>query len=364
VRYLAAILALGLVVAWHELGHLVVARLLRIRVTRYSLGFGPPIVSFRSRGTDWRISALPLGGYVVIHGMNPHTDGASGEDRTSYASRPAWQRLLVLAAGSLFNALLAVAVLVWLFVQGTHVAVPQTIGVVEPGSAAARALLRPGDAVTAIDGQPLGEWRELVEAVLDSPGRPLTLEVRRGEETFSQVVTPRPDAEGGGRLGIRQQYVYREHTFREAVPLALGYLSRLLREGAGLVERLLRGKPGADLASPVLLVKQASDAASVGWDTFLRVLVHLSLALALFNLLPFPGLDGGRMVFVAVQAVTGRKVPARAETLAHGLGFGILVALVLWVALRDVRGLFDDERPGPGPEALEEPLGPTPDGGG
>ncbi len=354
-RYLAAIVALGLLIAFHEWGHLVVARLFRIRVTRFSFGVGPPIVSVRRRDTEWRLSALPLGGYVVIHGFNPHAPGADPTDVGAYASRPAWQRLCVLAAGSVFNGLLALGVLVWLFSSGTHVAVPLTVGVVEPGSAAARAQLRPGDQLRALDGQPLGEWRDLVVAVLDSGGSPLSLEVSRGAETFTQTVTPRPGPEGTPRLGISQQYVYREHALGEAVGLSFEYLGRLLREGLGLGHRLLLGRPGADEASPTLLVKQASDTAWLGWDAFLRVLVHLSVALAVFNLLPIPSLDGGRMLFVAFEAVTGRKVTARVETLLHLAGFGLLVALVLWVALRDVRGLFggpNDERPGLwGPEA-------------
>lgn len=338
-RYVYAILALGLLIAFHELGHLVLARVFRIRVKRYSIGFGPPIVSFKARNIEWVLGAIPLGGYVQVHGMNPHEEGDLRSDPSSFLARPWWQRELVLVAGSAFNYLLALTVLVALFVSGTHVPVPRTVGTVVPGSEAARAQLRPGDELVAVDGQPIEEWRELVERVQDSAGRTLVLQVRRADGTVEIPVTPRADEDGAGRIGISQQYVYRSHGFGEAVQQSFAYTTRLIREAGHLLWRLVRGKPGVDLASPVIIVKQASDAASLGWDAFLRVLVHISIALALFNLLPFPALDGGRMLFTAIEAIRGRPVNPRLETALHALGFLLLFALILFVAASDVMKL-------------------------
>ncbi len=355
-RYLYAILALGVLIAVHELGHLICARLLGIRVDRFTFGFGPTVLAFKRRGIAWVLGAVPLGGSVVVHGMNPHAKGDLRTDRRSFASRPAWQRILVLASGSILNGLLALGVLVALFVSGTHVAVGTVIGTVEPGSEAARAQLRPGDTVVAVNGAPLEQWSDLVVATAENARQQVRLTVRRAGEALDVEVTPRPDERGVGRLGVSQQYVFRQHSYGEALRLAFAYTHRLVSEGTRLLWRFVRGQPGVDLASPVGVVKHASDTASLGWDAFLRVLVSLSVALALFHLVPIPALDGGRILFTAFEGLTGRRVNPHVETLLHTLGFLMLLAAVVLVATRDARQLW--EEPPDTPPASATPAEP------
>jgi regulator of sigma E protease len=346
-QYVLAILAFGALIAVHEFGHLLAARVFRIRVDRFSIGFGPAIVSFRMRQIEWVLAAVPIGGYVRVHGMNPHEEGDVKDDPSSFASRRWWQRELVLAAGSVGNWMLAWGLLVVLFVSGTHVPVPLAIGTVEPGSEAARAQLRPGDVIAGVDGRPIEDLDDLVEIVIDNPGRRIRLDVRRGEAAVPVDVVPRADQRGVGRIGVTQQYVYREYPFRDAVPLAVRASLELLGDDLRLLWRLARGRPGVELASPILIVKQVSDAATLGLDAFLRVLVHLSLALAVFNLLPFPALDGGRMLFIAIERATGRPVNPRLETALHGSGFVLLLMLIALAAFSDVRKLWSRARQSP-----------------
>lgn len=331
-RYLYAILALGLLIALHELGHLAAARLLRMRVDRFAIGFGPPIVTLRRRHTDWVLGAIPFGGYVRIHGLNPHQGSGPGVEPGSFLARAWWARIVVLAAGSVVNAAVAFGVLMGLFLAGTHVPVKLTVGTVEPGSVAARAQLRPGDVIAAVNGVALGEWSDLVEQVESHPGTPLVLEVHRAEGPARVEVVPRAGPDGTGRIGVTQQYVYRSLPFREAFFESAGYLGRLVREGTQLLWRMARGRPGPDEATPVLLMKQASDVASSGLDAFLRVLVHLSAALAIFYLLPFPALDGGRIVLTVIEAIRKRPMNPKVETALHTLGFLVLCAVILLVA--------------------------------
>ncbi|HSP80940.1 MAG TPA: site-2 protease family protein, partial [Myxococcaceae bacterium] len=157
-HYLPLLLALGLLVALHELGHLVAARLLGLRVHRYTLGFGPPVLTFRVRETEYALGAVPLGGSVHIQGMNPHEPGQ--EEPTSFASRSPWKRMGVLLAGPLANLLFALGILFALYTTGTHVVVPLTVGTIVPGSEAARAQLLPGDRIVSAEGQPLESWSE------------------------------------------------------------------------------------------------------------------------------------------------------------------------------------------------------------
>ena len=154
-HYLPLLLALGLLVALHELGHLVAARLLGIRVSRYTLGFGPAVFTFRLRGMDCVLGAIPLGGSARIQGMNPHEPGVDPADPASFSAQTPWKRMLVLLAGPLANWLFALGILFALYTSGTHVVVPLTVGTIVPGSEAARAQLLPGDHLVSVDGVPL-----------------------------------------------------------------------------------------------------------------------------------------------------------------------------------------------------------------
>ncbi len=356
-HYLPLLLALGLLVALHELGHLVAARLLGVHVSRYTLGFGPAVFTFRLRGTDYVLGAVPLGGSARIHGMNPHEPGVDPADPTSFAARTPWKRMLVLLAGPLTNWLFALGVLVALYTSGTHVVVPLTVGTITPGSEAARAQLLPGDRIVSVDGRPLENWSEFVELIVQSPGHELKLGIERQEEPREVTVRPRPDERGEGRIGVSQQYVYRSHGLGQALMQAVAHTGNLVAEGTRLLARLLQGRQGVLEANPAGLVKQSSGAAASGLGAFLRVLVSLSVALACFHLLPLPSLDGGRMLFLLFEAVSRRKVPARVETVVHAVGFLALLWVVLTVALANVRQHL--ARGG----TLRTPAALSPDGG-
>ncbi|MCI0671103.1 MAG: M50 family metallopeptidase [Myxococcaceae bacterium] len=367
-RYVLAIVALGLLVALHELGHLIAARILRVRVRRFSFGFGPPLLSIEKQGIRLVLGAIPLGGSVDIEGMNPHEEtherGAglhspltpalsqrerrvgARRDSDSLASRPPWQRVVVHLAGPVINALFALLVLTALYVAGTHVPVPMTVGTVEPGSEGARAGLRPGDQVEAVNEAPVREWSTLVEHVAESADQPLRLTVLRSDEPVVVRLTPRADEDGAGRIGVSQQYVWRRHGFGEAMTLALGHSRTVVDEGLTLVWRLLRGSQDSVVSAPVAVFKQASDSAGSGLGAFVRVLASLSLALALVHLVPLPALDGGRIAFAAYSWATGRRVSVRVETLAHALGFVALVALMVALGVGELRRMMN-HRPGP-----------------
>jgi regulator of sigma E protease len=336
-HYLPLLLALGLLVALHELGHLVAARLLGVRVSRYTLGFGPAVLTLRLGGTEYVLGAVPLGGSVRIEGMNPHEPGVDPANPQGFTALTPWRRMLVLLGGPLANWLFALGILVALYTSGTHVVVPLTVGTIVPGSEAARAQLLPGDRIVSADGAALESWSEFVELVAQRPGRELKLGIERGAEPREVTVRPRPDERGAGRIGVSQQYVYRTHGLGQSLLQAVAHTGNLVAEGTRTLGRLMEGRQGLVLANPLGLVKQSSGAAASGLGSFLRVLVSLSVALACFHLLPLPSLDGGRMLFVAFEWVSRRKVPTRVETLVHAVGFLVLLAVVLTVALADVR---------------------------
>ncbi|WP_225412071.1 M50 family metallopeptidase [Stigmatella hybrida] len=359
---LLALLALGLLLAVHELGHLVAARLLGLRVPRFSLGFGPPLLSFRLLGTEYVIAAIPLGASATIHGMNPHAPGPPA-DAKSYRDQRPWRRVLVTLSGSLANYLLALGILFALYTSGTHVVVPLTVGTVVPGSEAARAQLLPGDRILRVDGQPTKSWSDFVEVIARSPGQDRTLIVTRDGETRVVQVRPRADERGAGRIGVSQQYVFRQHAGTEALTQALLHTRRVAIEGVNLLVRMVRGPdPLEEPTSSVTVMRQSSDAASSGWDSFLRVLVTISVALALVHLLPVPGLDGGRLVFLALESARGKPISPHVETLAHTVGFLAMTGAILAVAAAEVRHALSPSPPPPAPLAAAPPP-PSPDAG-
>ncbi len=200
-----ALLVLGVIIVIHELGHFLVAKFFKIKVETFSVGFGPRLIGFRKGETDYRISAFPLGGYVKMAGETP-MDTITGE-AYEFLSKPKWQRFLVAAAGPAMNVILAVALITGLYIYGTDI--PEfllgeaVINVVEPGSPADKAGIKPGDQIVSFDGKEKPDWQDVQNAVLTSPGRPLPIVVERNGKQLELIVTPeRKGREEAGDVGM------------------------------------------------------------------------------------------------------------------------------------------------------------------
>jgi regulator of sigma E protease len=197
--------ALGIIIVVHEAGHLLVAKAFGVRVLTFSIGFGKRLWGFERGGTDYRVSAIPLGGYVRLSGENP--DESSG-DPGEFLNKPRWQRVLVYLAGPTMNVMLSIALFAVLFMVGVELpnlpAMPPEIGAVEEGSSAAKAGLAKGDLIVRANGERITNWQELSLALLTSPDKPVTLLVRRGGRTFPVTVTPKrvPHYDIGDHAGL------------------------------------------------------------------------------------------------------------------------------------------------------------------
>ncbi|AKF80866.1 peptidase M50 [Myxococcus fulvus 124B02] len=356
-HYALVLLALGGLLALHELGHLVAARLLGVRVPRFVFGFGPPMASFRLGGTQFVVGAVPLGATVHIQGMNPHRSEVA--EAASFRTLGPLRRALIILAGPLSNYLFALGVLFALYTSGTHVVVPLTVGTVRPGSEAARAQLLPGDRIDSVNGQALRTWTEFVEKVAVGVGSTLELRVDRHGEQRTVTVRPRADERGEGRIGVSQQYVYRTHAPGEALRHATVHTMNLAAEGVTMFTRLAKGEQarGGPTGPGALVRQESSDAASSGLDSVLRALVAASLALALLTLLPIPGLDGGRVVLLMVEAVSGRKLPPRVETVAQTVGFLASATVIVAVAFAEIRGALPERFKSESVGASAPPIG-------
>jgi regulator of sigma E protease len=336
-RALLALLALGVLLTAHEFAHLLAARIFGTRAIVFSFGIGPPLFGFRALGQRWALGAIPFGGWLRLEGENPHDPTrVSG---VPFAALSAGRRLAIFAAGPLGSWLLAVGLLTGLFVAGTHHPAGTVVGGVEPGSRAAAAGLRPGDRITTVDGAPVQTWSELVDALGAHQGTEATLGIVRGTESLRMELTPEVDAEGRAHIGLRQLYTFERlrpsEAFRRAVRQSGIIVERLLGEAADVLVQPWGGTVRHHTVGT--LVWGAAEAAGASADALVRGLAALSLALALFFLLPLPALDGGRMLLTLWEAMAGRPVDARVQTLLQTVSLLAGVAAVTWLAYGEVR---------------------------
>ncbi len=348
-NYVVAIGAISLLIALHEFGHLVVARLTGMRVERYSIGFGPVLLRFHLGETEYCLSAVPIGGYVRIAGMLPGEAEEGGPDPRAFNHRPAWQRLLVVAAGPLTNEVLAAALVYAVAIAGMPYTKVAAVGEVVPGSAAAQAGLRPGDLVQRVDEEPVSSFQDLVTAVHSHPGETVVLDVARDGGTLRLSVklgTP-------PLLGVAAPL--RRYGPLEAVPAALAWTGRqTVGMVTGLVD-VLRHPKGAQIEGPLGTVQVAVQQSERGWQSLVFTLALISLALAVFNILPWPALDGGRLFFLLYELVARRPVNQRVETFVHAMGFLLLLGLIALVTVGDIHRL--------GGRTAAPPPATAPDGG-
>jgi regulator of sigma E protease len=312
-----------------------------MRVETYSLGFGPRLAGFRHGETDYRLSALPLGGYCKIAGFTPDDPAAQDpSDPGSYMNKPAWRRFLVIAAGPGVNYLVAFVIIAVLYMTQGFPDLKTTRIEVIPGGPAAAAGLQTGDQVIAVDGAPVRSFDD-VRRELQKPGAPPArrFEVVRQGARLAVMVFPQ-----NGTISVKTDRVLVRLPIVEAVPRALHDVWALNAATVGALWDVVRGKGTASLAGPVAIVRQASAEVKRGIAEFASILANISVALALFNLLPVPALDGGRLVFLGIELVTRRKVNQKFESVVHVVGLllllGLLVSVVVFGDLQLGRRLF------------------------
>jgi regulator of sigma E protease len=355
-----ALIVLTAVVFVHEMGHFLVARWCGVRVAAFSIGFGRELVGYTDRrGTRWKLSAVPLGGYVRFEGDENAASIPDQEtlDNTPLSERrglfhfaPLWKRFAVVAAGPAANFLLAVLVFAAVFslIGRPHI-LPVADSVMED-SAAERAGILPGDRIVSVDGNAIDSFSELQSLVMLSAGDTLTIVVERGGENVTLTAVPerreQPDRLGGthriGVLGITAGEV----RFERDRPLAA--LGQGVRETGHIIDRtltyigrLLRGRESAEQLSGPIRIGQVSGAvvSSGGIPGLVYLTAVLSVSIGLFNLFPVPMLDGGHLLFYLIEAVRGRPLSPRLQDLGFRLGFALVVMLFIFVTFNDIANL-------------------------
>ena len=333
----------------HEWGHYWVARKNGVRVEVFSIGFGPEVYGWTNEaGTRWKISAIPLGGYVKMLGQSDLPSDEEGEQplseeeqAVSFQNKTLAQRAAIVVAGPLANFIFAIVLFAGLIMTvGTprHYA---GVGNILPDSAAAEARLEVGDRIIDIDGQEVVWFSDLVRIVSANPGVPLKITVLRGKEELTLAATPkvqkRTDKDGNpveiGLLGVRfdpEQAEYERQNPLQAVWLGARQTFALTTNILSYLGEMIVGDRSAEeLGGPLKIAKLSGQMAQGGLDNLIFFMAALSVNLGLINLFPIPLLDGGHLLFMAAEAIRGRPLDERTQE--YGFRFGLILVLILMV---------------------------------
>jgi regulator of sigma E protease len=343
IRSIAAyVIDLGILIFFHELGHFLAARSQGVVVETFSIGFGPALLSWRSRaGTVWQLSALPLGGYVKMQGWGmPADDEPVLPGSFSAASLPS--KALIVAAGPAANVLLAFLIFAGLFMTVGRDVMQPVLSTVVAGSPAARGGLQAGDRVTAIDGVPIATFNQMQDLIVAHPGGTLTFTVaRHGAPVTDQVTLGSAEAGGGkkiGHLGVGGDDYVAQHFSPPAAIAAAG--QETWNDSAEMLTGLWNlavHHIGVDqLAGPLGIAQITGKVAAQGVVSIISLVALLSINIGLINLVPIPILDGGHLLFYAAEAIYRRPIPARAMEVGMRAGLAIILTLVVVTTFNDL----------------------------
>ena len=347
----AAVVAFGVLVFLHELGHFLVAKKAGVGVLTFSIGFGPKVLVRRYGETEYCVSAFPLGGYVKMMGEDPQDEVGSTDLERSFAHRSLASRTAIVAAGPGANFLLAMAVFLFVFMVFGVPYRTAEIGGVKAGSPAAGAGLQTGDRVVMVGDRPIRSWDQLSAEVRASRGGPMDLGVARGEREFSVTLSPTRgqtqnllgEVEETWLIGIQSAGAVE---VERRNPLAAAWLSvsRTVELSLLTLEVLVKMVVGrvdsSNLGGPVMIVQLAGEQAQRGLANYLFLLALLSINLGVLNLLPIPMLDGGHLLFFLIEAVRGKPLEARQRERAQQMGLVVLLAVMVYAFYNDLARIF------------------------
>ncbi len=350
---------LSLVVFFHELGHFLIGRWCGVKVVTFSLGFGPELFGFNDRhGTHWRVAAFPLGGYVKFHG---DANGASmtdeaalaalppGERAVSFVAQRVWKRAAIVAAGPLANFLLAIVIFTGIFyVNGRSILLPMVDGIAA-GSAAEAAGFQLGDRIVSIGGikvDSLGDMRRVVQAASDTE---LVFGVYRGGKLLELVATPRRrdvvtpfGTTRVGVLGVQskskpENWHVQNYDFVGSVKLAGSETWYIVARTGSYLKGLVAGTESSDqLSGPIRIAEVSGAMAKIGLAALLNLAAILSISVGMLNLFPIPLLDGGHLLYYAVEAVRGKAMNDKTQQFGFKVGLMLVTSLMVFATYNDI----------------------------
>lgn len=323
-----AILGFSLLIVGHELGHFALAKINNVKVLEFSLGMGPKIYGIKGKETEYAIKALPIGGYVRMLG-----EEEKNNDERSFSQKKPAQRLSIIAAGPIMNLILAV--LLFSIISYFTGFATTTIDTVLDGKPALAAGLQSGDKIIKVNDAKIASWDEFSMEV--TKGQPMNLVVLRNGVEKNINVTPLKDAEENRfMIGISPQSVKNPNPI-QCVKQGLVETKTMLTQTFLFFKTLVKGKvTTSDVGGPITIIKISTEAAKAGAINLLYIVALLSVQLAIFNLIPFPALDGGWIFLLLFEIITGKKADDNKVGLVNYIGFVLLMALMVLVTIKDI----------------------------
>lgn len=351
ISFLYFLIALALLILVHEFGHFMVARIFNIKVLTFSIGFGKKLVRYVKGETEYAISICPMGGYVKLLGESPDEEVAEEDRSRSFSHKPPYVRILVALAGPLFNVLLALVIFYFVSIIGYNVPSAR-VGNVAENMPARAAGIQKGDIITKIDGKEIGEFLDIastlektqtdtVKVTVDRSGTPMEFTVKptviQEKDIFGEPFTRRV-------LGIErsEELVKKRQSPVKAVPLSFYMTWEYSRITIVGVVKIIQGTISPkNIGGPVLIFQEASKRAKKGFGDFVLFFALISINLGVINLLPIPVLDGGHILFNAIEIIIRRKIPQRAQEIAQTVGLVILLLIMVFAFYNDFDRIFD-----------------------
>ncbi len=355
--FLLAILLLGVLIFVHELGHFLAAKLMDVRVEKFSIGFGPVLLAKTIGETEYSLAAIPFGGFVKMMGENPEEEEKEEDQEErkpftpeelerSFAHKPVRQRFLIVVMGPVFNIAFAMFLYWAIFLAGFPTLTAE-IGKVGDDTPAQIAGLINGDTIVSIDGRLVADWFAMTDVIKKNPGREMVFVIRRGQSEFEKTIAPAPvisknifgEDEEIGRLGVASA--------GSTVNVRYGPISALGKSldrswmitsltFTALKKLIQRAIPADTMGGPVMIMQIAQKRASEGVMPFFDMMALISISLGIFNLFPIPVLDGGVILFMGIEAVRRKPLSEKVQLTAQKVGLALLLTLMVFVTYNDI----------------------------
>ena len=348
------IIVLGVLVFIHEFGHYITAKKSDIMVSEFALGFGPKLISKKVGETVYSIRAIPLGGFCNMVGEFPADDSMPEDEKEVYdqakdkgrlfTQKSAFKRLAVILMGPIMNFLLAALIFILAFaVFGVPTSTTEeaVLGEVIPQQPAAEAGMRANDQILAINGQEIDSWEEMSQLIRNNAGKQITVRYQRQGEVDTINLTPVLSEDGErGVIGIYPQLVREKVSIVKSFSLGLSQTYQVFKMTISGFVQMFRESSTEDIGGPIMIASIIGQAARVGILNVLNWTAIISINLGIINLLPFPALDGGRILFIIIEMIRGKAVDPRKESFVHMIGFALLMILMLFIIYNDLMRTF------------------------
>ena len=338
VTIFSIVFTFGLVIFFHELGHLIAAKRMGVKVEKFSLGFGPEWLGFTKGGTRYVVSLIPVGGYVKMAGEHPGEKRKGTPDE--FLSQKWWRRILIVASGPAMNFILAIVIFsLMAFFVGIMIPHYEStkVGSVIPEMPAEKAGVLEEDKIISIDGKEVSNWKEMAEIIHSKHGEEISIKILRGKEEIFLKVTPQYDeVRGVGLIGIGPAWHTRKYNFVSSLFAGFEQTAFLIVLTLKYIWLMLLGAVKPAVAGPVGIAQMVAQVARTGIYQLLSLVAVISAEIGLFNLFPIPLLDGGHAMFYLAEGITGKPLDENKMRIAQAIVAAIIVFLLVLVTYQDI----------------------------